>query len=154
MVEYAALALPSANRVYAASAPELMAAELRVVGGGAIGEIAAELIGGRPYLVFGGPALDGRNDHALARLSALYALFERRGDLLRPIELDPGQALDDDIVTIQRYVGKTNGPTGAPSSGTRCVGGGRRSTAHCCTAMTRPASRSSPGSSTPTALSC
>jgi hypothetical protein len=108
MVEYAALALPSANRVYAASAPELMAAELRVVGGGAIGEIAAELIGGRPYLVFGGPALDGRNDHALARLSALYALFERRGDLLRPIELDPGQALDDDIVTIQRYVGKTN----------------------------------------------
>ena len=25
-----------------------------------------------------------------------------------PIELDPGEALDDDIVTIQRYVGKTN----------------------------------------------
>ena len=112
MAQYAALVLPSANRVYAAATPRLIEAELKVIAAAhrelALGDIRTEPIAGRPYLAFSGPAPEDLDRFALARLSALYALFEREDDLLRPVALDPGEALDDDVVTIQRYVGKTN----------------------------------------------
>jgi tRNA G10 N-methylase Trm11 len=44
----------------------------------------------------------------LANLSAGYALFEREGDLLRPVELAPLARFDDDLITIPKYAGKTN----------------------------------------------
>ena len=112
MAQYAALVLPSANRVYAAATPRLIEAELKVVALAhhelALGDVRTELIAGRPYIAFSGPAPELVDRLALARLSAFYALFAREGDLLRPLELGPAQALDDDIVTIQRYAGKTN----------------------------------------------
>jgi tRNA G10 N-methylase Trm11 len=55
-------------------------------------------------------------DHALtdaqlavvANLSSLHALFAVEGDLLRPVEAAPRRCRDEDVVTIQRYAGKTN----------------------------------------------
>jgi tRNA G10 N-methylase Trm11 len=38
----------------------------------------------------------------------MYALFEISGDLLRPVEMTPLDRFDDDLLTIQKYVGKTN----------------------------------------------
>ena len=40
--------------------------------------------------------------------SATFALFEHVGELLRPIPLVSPQRWPDDLVTIQRYPGKTN----------------------------------------------
>ena len=105
MATYALLVLPSANRVYGQAAPALAAAELRVVVGV---EASVEAIAGLPYLVF---SVDGAVDaEAVAALSSSFALFEMAdgGDLLRPVPLPSVERFDDDLVTIQRYAGKTN----------------------------------------------
>lgn len=44
----------------------------------------------------------------VANLSSLHALFEVEGALLRPCPLAPLARMDEDVVTIQRYAGKTN----------------------------------------------
>ena len=41
-------------------------------------------------------------------MSACYALFELSHGLLRPIELRSLDRYDDDLITIQKYPGKTN----------------------------------------------
>ena len=114
MTRYALLALPSANRVYRGSAPELAVAELGVLDAGVLGgrlrDIGGARIGGVPYLVFGsdGP-LDDAALGVVAQLSTAYALFEAGHDgRLAPVELPPAADLDDDLVTVQKYAGKTN----------------------------------------------
>lgn len=104
MATYALLVLPSANRVYGRAAPALACAELRVVLGV---EASVESIAGRSYLVF---SVDEAVDAAaVAALSSSFALFEVcGGDLLRPVPLPAVERFDDDLVTIQRYAGKTN----------------------------------------------
>jgi SAM-dependent methyltransferase len=111
MAGYALLLLPSANRVYAAAASGLARAELELFGqalGGAIGGIAEATIGGVGYLTFEAPDLDAGAVALLSNLSAGYALFERAGDLLRPVVLQRLDRYDDDLITIQKYQGKTN----------------------------------------------
>ncbi|SER41691.1 TRM11 family SAM-dependent methyltransferase [Actinokineospora terrae] len=112
MPTYALLVRPALNRVYADSSVDLMAAELAVFGdralGGRIGGIEPVRIGGVPYLAFEADSLDERDVRYLANLSSAYALFERQGDLLAPVELTPLDKFDDDLVTIQKYSGKTN----------------------------------------------
>jgi SAM-dependent methyltransferase len=114
MARYALLLLPSANRVYtAAAAASLAQAELELFSrralGGSLGEVAQETIGGVRYVTFEAPPVDGRAAAYLANLSAGYALFERApGGLLRPVSLTPLDRYDDDLVTIQKYQGKTN----------------------------------------------
>jgi SAM-dependent methyltransferase len=102
-VKAALLVRPAANRVYGRDAARLLAAELAAVTG-----VAAErtTIAGLPYLTFDVPD----DLAAVAALSATYALFERiDGDeLLRPIELPVVDRYDDDLLTTQRYVGRTN----------------------------------------------
>jgi len=122
---YALLLRPSANRVYADAATALMRAELGVLdmtvcegrlgsGAGTTGSergIATEVIGGLEYLTFevADPAgLSGRDVAFLGTLSAAYALFERVGGLLRPVETPSPDRFDDDLVTIPKYAGKTN----------------------------------------------
>jgi SAM-dependent methyltransferase len=110
---YALLLLPSANRVYADASVALAQAELALfsqsVLGGGIGDIGTTSIGGVPYVTFEAPALGDRAAGFLASLSVGYALFERRsGDLLRPVPLRPPGRYDDDLITIQKYQGKTN----------------------------------------------
>ena len=114
MRAYAVLVQPSANRVFAQQAPALAAAELRALdelalGGGRFTDIDVTALGDVPYVTF--TAAGGLDDEALAvvsNLSARYALFERDGDALRPMTATPLDRWDDDLVSIQRYAGRTN----------------------------------------------
>jgi hypothetical protein len=109
------LVAPSANRVYARSAPELLAAELSVFSeralGGRIEPAEVVEFGGRPYLSF--EVEDGTLStdelRVLANLSSAYALFEIvEAGLLKPLGEPPLDRYDDDLITIQKYAGKTN----------------------------------------------
>lgn len=110
---WALLVRPSANRVYAADAPRLLEAEVAVLDatvlGGRLGHVGTEWLGGVPYLTFTSNGdLGEREIGHLSTLSGLYALFRREGDALVPIDLAPLRHLDDDLLTIQKYAGKTN----------------------------------------------
>jgi tRNA G10 N-methylase Trm11 len=74
----------------------LAVAELAFVAGV---EASVERLGGVEYLVFEG---------AVPHLSSTHAAFEVVGDLLRPVEVPARAVCDDDLLTIQRYAGKTN----------------------------------------------
>jgi len=110
--EYALLVQPAANRVYAAASVGLTCAELEVLNravlGGAISGLGPATIAGVPYVVFEAGELDSRAVGYLANLSSAFALFARRGALLEPVELSPLDRFDDDLLTIQKYQGKTN----------------------------------------------
>ncbi|MFZ4485876.1 MAG: TRM11 family SAM-dependent methyltransferase [Candidatus Nanopelagicales bacterium] len=112
MSRYAVLILPSANRVYADAAIALTQAELgafnQSVLGGRIGAIATECIGGVPYVSFECDDIGDRDISFLANLSSLYALFAVEDELLRPVTARGLDRLDDDLITIQKYSGKTN----------------------------------------------
>jgi SAM-dependent methyltransferase len=114
MTHYAFLILPSHNRVYADAAPSMARAELGVLSAalpdGWIAEdsIAETVIGGVPYVTFESNGLSQRDAALLANLSSLYALFEVAGELLRPVPLRRLDRFDDDLLTILKYVGKTN----------------------------------------------
>jgi hypothetical protein len=109
---YAVLILPSANRVYADAAVELTLAELEVfntaVLDGRLIDIMPTTVGGLPYVEFTAPALTDRDVAYLANASSLYALFQREGELLRPVALRGLAHLDEDLITIPKYAGKTN----------------------------------------------
>src|SRR5256885_2927777 len=111
MPRYALLIAPSTNRVYADAALPLTRAELSIFGSTVLSapptEIVEERLGGVPYVVFDGE-LTSTDLAYLANLSSAYALFERVGDLLRPVELSPPGHFDDDLITIPKYAGKTN----------------------------------------------
>src|SRR5580704_8797298 len=112
MDRYALLIRPSANRVYSGTAVALTRAELEIfsrsVLGGRIRDIGGEVIGGVPYVTFAGDLDEVRDAVFLAHLSAIYALFQVRDGLLRPFDIPSPDRLDDDLVTIQKYQGKTN----------------------------------------------
>ncbi len=112
MTRYAMLLQPSANRVYAAASVGLAAAELAAVSdavlGGALSPATPADLGGVPYLTFSADGLGPREISFLSNLSACYALFELADGLLRPVSLDRLDRFDDDLITIQKYAGKTN----------------------------------------------
>jgi hypothetical protein len=109
---YALLILPSANRVYAEASVELTQAELEVfstsVLNGLVQGISASVIGAVPYVTFTAGALCEREVAFLSNLSSAYALFEVEGELLRPVGMRRLDRFDDDLITIQKYQGKTN----------------------------------------------
>ncbi|WBB50675.1 SAM-dependent methyltransferase [Verrucosispora sp. WMMA2044] len=113
MARYGVLSLPSSNRVYSGAAVELTRAELEIFGdavlGGRVGDVSTATIGGARYVTFeavGG--LSERDAALLGNLSSAYAIFEFVGDLLRPVPLTRLDRFDDDLLTIQKYPGKTN----------------------------------------------
>ncbi len=112
MTKYALLILPSANRVYADAAVDLTMAELAVFNStvldGRLNDLAKTTIGGLPYISFTAPSLAERDVAYLANAASMYALFERQGDLLRPVAMRGLARLDDDLITIPKYAGKTN----------------------------------------------
>ncbi len=115
MARYAVLVAPSANRVYTQSAVGLTAAELAVFSERALGgrlEPAEQVeLGGRPYLSFEVEegVLGAEELGVLANLSSAYAIFEIvEGGLLRPLGEPALDRFDDDLITIQKYAGKTN----------------------------------------------
>jgi SAM-dependent methyltransferase len=111
MTSYALLVAPSANRVYAHAAPQLTIAEVAVldatVGRGRVGPAEETELAGVPYVVFEGDLEPDDLAH-LANVSTALALFEREGDLLRPVALHRLDRFDDDLLTILKYQGKTN----------------------------------------------
>ena len=112
MAKYAMLILPSANRVYAEASTELARAELAVfsdsVLGGALSAAEVTQLGGVPYLEFTTDELGDRATTFLANISSIYALFEVVDGLLRPVNLHQLDRYDEDLITIQKYQGKTN----------------------------------------------
>ncbi|MDO4784494.1 MAG: site-specific DNA-methyltransferase [Propionibacteriaceae bacterium] len=104
MTDYLLLRSPSANRVYTDESAGLAAAELAVTSPTASG-IEPVTLAGVSYLGFSTTHPDLA---VLAQQSSALALFERSGDLLRPVELPAANLFDDDLVTIPKYQGKTN----------------------------------------------
>ena len=107
MPRYLMLRTPSANRVYAGESGPLTAAEL-----GLTAPFAADIddvtLAGVAYLGFEAPELAEGHLHAIVRQSACFALFEAEGELLRPVALPRPFTLDDGLITIPKYPGKTN----------------------------------------------
>jgi len=102
------LLAPSANRVYAGEAAHLAASELELSAPFAR-DVAPVTVAGVDYLGFESESLDEAALRTLARQSAALALFEQaEAGLLRPVELPHTLVLDDDLVTIPKYPGKTN----------------------------------------------
>jgi hypothetical protein len=114
MTAYAVLPRAAGNRVYGATSVALTRAELdfvcRRLFDGLVTKHEAVELGGVAYVVFdcGDRALDDFQTRVLSNLSSLHALFVRDGDTLTPVMVMPRAEHDDDITTIQRYVGKTN----------------------------------------------
>lgn len=109
---YALLVSPSANRVYAGSAAALTVAELGALGEtvlpGRLGPATPEEIAGVEYVTFDGDLGDDGAAH-VANVSTAFALFERFGDdAFRPVPLTRLDCLDDDLLSILKYQGKTN----------------------------------------------
>lgn len=111
-MRYALLVSPSTNRVYAQQSSALARAELSAVSeqalGGSITEVAEQSLGGVPYVTFTAPTLSPLAVSWLSNLAATFALFRVEGGLLAPIDLERWDQLDSDLVTIQKYPGKTN----------------------------------------------
>jgi len=112
MSRYALLVSPSANRVYARTAAALTVAELGVLAdtvlAGRLGGARPEEVAGVEYVTFDGDLDEAALAH-VANVSTAFALFERRpDDAFRPVELHRLDCLDDDLLTILKYQGKTN----------------------------------------------
>ncbi|GAA4890886.1 SAM-dependent methyltransferase [Tessaracoccus lubricantis] len=112
MPRYLMLRTPSANRVYAGESGPLTAAELEITAPFAT-VIAEETLAGVGYLSFDAPELNEGQLHAVARQSAAFALFADESQpegsaMLRPVALPQPFLLDDDLVTMPKYQGKTN----------------------------------------------
>nr|WP_284291778.1 SAM-dependent methyltransferase [Luteimicrobium album] len=128
MTRYAFLVSPSHNRVYAQAAPRLALAELSAVAerafDGRLTDVGTTTLGGLPYVTFAlddapaGPdaATVEATDLALvSTLSSVYALFRVEGGrddageaVLRPVARAGVDLFDSDLLTVQKYAGKTN----------------------------------------------
>ena len=87
-------------------------AELEVVSeqvlGGALSDIREQTLGSVSYVSFEAPDLSELALSWLSNLAATFALFRVEGDLLAPVALRRWDQLDSDLVSIQKYAGKTN----------------------------------------------
>lgn len=114
---YVLLPRANANRVYGAAAPGLAAAELgflarALLPEAGMGDIGPARLAGVDYVGFSaGRPLMPDELALVGNLAGLHALYQRAGDggdLLRPVEAPARRVTDDDVVSIQRYPGKTN----------------------------------------------
>jgi SAM-dependent methyltransferase len=112
MTDYGFLVLPSHNRVYSRSALQLVRSELQVFSEaameGRIRDIEERLIGGVPYVTFSADELTDQDGVLLSNLSSLYALYRIDGECLTPVQVRPLDKFGSDLLTIQKYSGKTN----------------------------------------------
>lgn len=114
MVRHALLLRANSNRVFGEAAFGLAAAELALVDehvlGGVVVACERQEIAGVDYLVVDTSEELGDDRLAvLANLSSLHALFAVGEDgCFRPLLSRQVQVLDADLLTIQRYAGKTN----------------------------------------------
>lgn len=106
MTDLLLLPNPSGNRVYAGAAAGLAAAEVEITVPGVEAEsVRVVPVGGVDHVAFRAPL----DPAALGQLSSRFLLYTTDPeDRLRPLELGPATVLDDDLVTIPKYPGKTN----------------------------------------------
>jgi hypothetical protein len=115
-VRFALLVAPAANRVYARQASALARAELCAVSeralASALVDVREEVFGSVGYITFGlaeGAELTELAHGWLSNLSGTFALFGLEPDgRLAPLPLARWDQLDSDLLTIQKYAGKTN----------------------------------------------
>lgn len=115
-MRFALLVSPAQNRVYAQQGSALAVAELRAVSeqalGSALSDVREQVFGSVGYVTFGvaeGSALSALARDWLSNLAATFALFELEADgKLVPLPLSRWDQLDSDLLTIQKYTGKTN----------------------------------------------
>lgn len=112
-MRYALLVSPSTNRVYAQSASALALAELQVVStdvlSGALSDVQQQSFGSVEYVTFTAASLDELSQSWLSNLAATFALFSLDdAGKLSPLELRRWDQHDSDLVSIQKYPGKTN----------------------------------------------
>lgn len=111
-MRYALLVSPSANRVYAQSASALAVAELGAVAervlGGAVSAMREETLGSVGYVTFDAPEPSPALLSWLSNLAATFALFGLENGKLTPLELASWDCCASDLITIQKYAGKTN----------------------------------------------
>ncbi|MFC8733793.1 TRM11 family SAM-dependent methyltransferase [Luteimicrobium sp. NPDC057192] len=121
VTRYAFLVSPSHNRVYAQAAPALAVAEMAVLAErafeGRLRDVGTTTLGGLPYVTFtlddaARPDTAGTDLALLSALSSAYALFVVDGDgddaTLRPVTRAAVDLFDSDLLTVQKYAGKTN----------------------------------------------
>lgn len=113
METYLLLVAPTANRVFAASAPALVGAELAVLAERVLERPLAERpeaveVAGVTYLQVRTGEPDEGWRATLGLLSGVTAAYRTVGDLLEPVELVRPEVLSSDLVTIMKYPGKTN----------------------------------------------
>lgn len=112
MAIYALLVRESSNRVFGAVAAELAAAELSAVRNHLSCRTSAPAvveIAGLTYVRFECARLSDRDHFILSNLALARGCFEIiEGDLLRPLDRGPLAYFGSDLITIQRYQGKTN----------------------------------------------
>ena len=106
-MEYLLLLNPGHNRVYLDSAQGAAAAELSALLPGCNAE-STTLCNQPAFRLTCEQPLDGEALSACARSSLFYALFQKEGDLLRPVDTESWQYLPDSLNTILKYPGKTN----------------------------------------------
>jgi Putative RNA methylase family UPF0020 len=110
--EYLLLLEPSANRVYREAAPALAAAEARILlstlTGGDV-EVRPVEVAGVAYVGVELPEPAGTVAlRGLSTVSGVHAIFTAEGELLRPIPAARVDRYPSDLLTIQKYQGKTN----------------------------------------------
>ena len=112
MASYALLVRESSNRVFGAAAPALAAAELAAISPHLSIEVTTidnVEMEGLPLIRFSGEGLADLDMFLLSNLALARGAFEMIDDeLLRPLPQTPLACFDSDLVTIQRYQGKTN----------------------------------------------
>ena len=102
------LLAPSSNRVYAGDAARLNSAEISVLARAFDVDVQVRPVNvaGVDYLAVDGEAAD--LNRIVSEASGAFALFAARDGLLTPTRLDRRRLYTDDVVTIQKYQGKTN----------------------------------------------
>ena len=112
MKTYAILLHPGHNRVYFEEAKRLSINELEIVGARLstrLLQAEVQTIAGVSYVTFETAESLSAGDLAiLGHLSFLYALFERDGSSLLPVELPNFRYMDPDLSSMLKYTGKTN----------------------------------------------
>ena len=112
MVQYALLARESANRVFGQWAPKLLRAEVLALGphlSKGVSDVRIEQIGGLSFATFEAESLTPTDRFILSNFALGRGLFERtRNGALSPIDPTPLSWFESDLITIQRYTGKTN----------------------------------------------
>ena len=112
MNKYLLLLNPGHNRVYYKSSQQLSEAEFSIVAMSMdchVDQIKGKTIAGVFYLTFTAEkTLSAMDLERIAKLSFVFALYEKVGECLRPVEIPNVNLTDISISSLLKYTGKTN----------------------------------------------